>query len=183
MQLDPVSAQTTVFAKTPAGQSEVQSRQLGLAPLPRRLLILVDGKRSGAELAAFVAGHDSVAMLQALLDNGCIEAIGQATPTQSPAETGAAAKEMTEEASSLEHLPPPAQRSAKELEMARHFMINTINRMLEQNSRLTLTKAIFDSRDAAELRTHFAAWEEAIGSSWMGRKRLPELRNKLFEVL
>jgi hypothetical protein len=62
-------------------------------------------------------------------------------------------------------------------------MINTINRLLEQNSRLTLTKAIFDCRDAAELRTHYEAWEAAIGSSWMGRKRRAELRAKLFEVL
>ena len=67
--------------------------------------------------------------------------------------------------------------------MARHFMINTINRMLEQNSRLTLVERIFNSPDAATLRQHYADWEAAIGSSWMGARRLPELRKKLFAVL
>ena len=41
----------SVCAKTALGSLEIQSRALGLLPMARRLLILIDGKRSGKELA------------------------------------------------------------------------------------------------------------------------------------
>ena len=178
------TADTTVYAKTPAGQHEVQTRSLGLPPMARRLLVLTDGKRTTDELAAFVAGHDVHALLATLVEHDCIVAVARSEPAPaSPAPQAAGPAAASAAAVALDALPPPERRTAEQVDMARHFMINTINRLLEQNSRLTLTKAIFDSHDAAELRTHFEAWEAAIGTSWMGRKRLPELRKKLFEVL
>ncbi len=179
---------STVFAKTPLGQQEIQQRSLGLPPLVRRLLVLVDGRRSGAELSVFVPGHDVVPMFKDLLERRCIEPVARVVAMLPPASAPAPAiTDPTDAASAtaslLEGLPPPESRSAKQVEMARNFMINTINTMLEQNSRLSLVGRIFESRDAAELRTHFAAWEAAIGSSWMGKKRMPELRTKLFAVL
>jgi hypothetical protein len=170
---------SAVFAKTEAGLDEIQSRQLGLPPLVRRLLVLVDGRRTVAELAAFAGGKDAGELLQELLRHRCIAQV-RAAPAPAPRPPAPAAPASSDP---LAALPPPEQRSPQQLDMARNFMINTINRMLEQNSRLTLVEAIFASPDAATLRTHHAAWEAAIGSSWMGARRLPELRKKLFEVL
>ena len=54
---------TAVYTKTAAGQQEIASRALGLAPLVRRVLVLVDGQRNGADLAAFAGGQDIAAIV------------------------------------------------------------------------------------------------------------------------
>jgi hypothetical protein len=183
----------TVFAKTPVGQDEIQNRTLKLPLMIRRLLLLVDGKRPVQELAAFVAGQDVQPLIQELLEKGCIETVAtEAPPARSvkaerdPAEVAAeaaAAAASAATAAVLAALPPPQSRSAKQIDMARNFMINTINTMLEQNTRLTLVEKIFAAKDAAELRDCFAEWETSMEASWIARKRLPELRKKLFAVL
>ncbi len=174
-----------VFAKTPKGAEEIQQRTLRLNLLQRRVLLLVDGRRAVAELDTLAGNADAKALLAELLGLGCVERVAAAAPP-APSASPAAPTRPTPLAPAdggPAGLPPPESRSAQQVDMARHFMINTINRMLEQNSRLSLVNKIFNSVDAAELRQHFPAWEEAIGSSWMGRKRLDELRAKLFEVL
>lgn len=204
MDMAAASNPAAVFAKTPVGQDEIQRRNLGLPPLVRRLLVLVDGGRTVAELAAFAPGHDAAALLGVLLEKACIEAVAVApattpspaapasplppAPLAAPAPSPAAQTTMPSTpaaaaADPLAGLPPPEYRSAQQVDMARNFMINTINTLLEQNSRLTLVEQIFASKGATELRGHYAAWEAAIGTSWMGARRLPELRKKLFAVL
>ncbi len=54
-----------IFSKTPLGTQEMASRSLGLTPLQRRVLILLDGKRSLADVAVLVPGHDVAACLRA----------------------------------------------------------------------------------------------------------------------
>ena len=71
---------TAIFTKTPLGQEEIQSRSLGLSALVRRTLVLVDGKRSGGDLSAFVVGQGVTAILSELLDKGCIAATAVAAP-------------------------------------------------------------------------------------------------------
>lgn len=175
---------TRVFAKTPLGAAEIQHRSLGLGLLQRRVLLLVDGRRSVADLQKLAGNADVPRLLTELLAQDCVEpqappagaqAEGSGPSVGSPLAAGAAP--------GLAALPPAQSRSAEQADMARHFMINTINRLLEQNSRLSLVGKIFNSADAAELRTHYPAWEEAVTSSWMGRKRIDELRAKLFAVL
>ena len=48
----------SIYAKTAQGQQEIASRSLGLSPMARRVLVLVDGKRSGQELSTFVPGNE-----------------------------------------------------------------------------------------------------------------------------
>jgi len=177
----------TIFAKTAVGQDEIQNRTLKLPLMIRRLLLLVDGKRPVKELAAFVAGQDVQPLIQELLEKGCIESVAAEAPPSGSSSPKAdrdpvEAAELAA-ASALAALPPPQSRSAKQIDMARNFMINTINTMLEQNTRLTLVEKIFAAKDAAELRSYFAEWEMSMEASWIARKRLPELRKKLFAVL
>jgi hypothetical protein len=166
-----------IFVKTPKGVDEIQQRTLRLGLLQRRVLLLVDGQRTVAELQKLAGNADVNTLLAELLALGCVEHL-QARP-------GAPSRAAPKPAGSTlpAGLPPATTRTAAQVDMARHFMINTINRLLEQHSRLSLVRKIFDSTSAAELREHYPAWEEAIGSAWMGRKRLDELRDKLFEVL
>jgi hypothetical protein len=178
----PDIAADLIFAKTPLGQAEIQQRTLRLPLLTRRVLLLVDGRRAVSELLT-LAGNAAVAPLLAELEAlGCIERSAVAAPPAARAasvDTPAAAN--TDDP--LAGLPPAQTRTPEQVDMARHFMINTINRLLEQNSRLTLVEKIFNAVDAADLRSNYGAWEEAIGSNWQGKRRLPELRDKLFAVL
>jgi hypothetical protein len=171
------------LAKTDRGREEIRTRVLRLPPMVRQVLVLADGQRDVHALSEMMPGQNVTGAVRQLLQLGCVELLAQPASAPSQPRPAPVAAPAPAAASPLVGLPPPESRTPKQVEMARHFMINTINTLLEQNSRLTLVKQIFDSAGAAELRQHEPDWEAALGSSWMGKKRLPELRKKLFEVL
>lgn len=187
----------TIYAKSALGQQEIASRSLGLTPMVRRLLILVDGKRSGRELRPMVDGQDLGALINQLLEKGCIEQVATrpvappvaapapaAASTRLPAPGAPAATPATEPgASALATLPDAQTRSAKDVEMARNFMTNTVNTVFQAYTRLTLLEAIAACQTAQDTRRVYMLWEQTIGSSLIGAKRLPEFREKLFKVL
>ena len=64
-----------IVVKTEEGQRAIQSRSRDLSPLVRRILVLVDGKRSHLDLAAFLTeGADIVGILRELVDQGLVQA-------------------------------------------------------------------------------------------------------------
>lgn len=187
-----------VFAKTPLGQQEIQSRSLGLAPLVRRILVLVDGKRSFPDLAALLPeGSDVGQILQELLEQGCVEVMSRlkapaasaatgaavSAPTPLAAEAKAATPSTDTAANPLNGLPPASSRTLKDNDMARNFMINSINAIIGQNMRISLIHDIFHADTTEKLREVYTAWESSLANTGMGAKRLPELRGKLFKVL
>jgi hypothetical protein len=159
------------FSKTAAGLQEIQNRALGLPALIRRILVLVDGKRSSKELAAFAGGDANIAeVLGQLVAHGCIDAQGVAKPAPAAAVQ-------------LAGLPDPALRSPKEIEMARNFMLNTTNAIFGQNQRPSLLKSLLACQSAGELRQVYPAWVSTINAVPAGANRLPELLERLFVVL
>jgi hypothetical protein len=191
--LDLISA---TFAKTATGQQEIQTRALGLAPLVRRVLVLADGKKSGRDLGAFVSGGEDIkTILEQLLSLGCLEAKAQAKaaaaePIAAKAGAGdAASKADASEAGNDQYLAglatmvPADKRTSKDNEMARNFMINSVNSIIGQNMRLSLIHDIFHAQTTEELRLAYLHWEKTMSEHGMGSKRLPELREKLFKVL
>ena len=176
----PDSFRSTVFAKTAHGQQEIQARALGLAPLARRVLVLVDGRRSGKDLAAFVPGDGIESCLAELLSHSCIEAVFKVPTPSAPA-----ADSPTQDASehALTDLPLAGMRSAQELDKARNFMTNTVNNIFGHHNRISLIESIFACQSSEELRKVYPAWAHALASNGTGKKRLPELREKLFTVL
>jgi len=178
------------FAKTAIGQQEIQSRALGLTPLVRRLLILVDGKRSGQELATFLNGHAVADLLGELLTKKCVEVVAStaAATVNSPAATVTSPtpptpEKATEPNTALAGLPPSESRSAKEVEMARNFMTNTVNMEFGQHMRLSLIEAISNCTTAEQLRQVYPLWYSTMASSRGAAKGLPALRDKLLLVL
>jgi hypothetical protein len=170
---DAIDLNSSVFSKTATGQQEIQTRSLGLAPLVRRVLVL----------GAFVSGGaDIKAILQQLLSLGCVEAQAGsksvAAPVAEPAPEGAA-----DVSADIPGLVPAASRTAKENEMARNFMINSVNSIIGQNMRLSLVHDIFHAETTEQLRVVYRHWESSMSDHGMGSKRLPELREKLFKVL
>ena len=107
----PSNLTAAIYAKTAQGQQEIQSRALGLTPLARRVLVLVDGKRSGQDLSTFVPGGDITAQLTELLTRDCIEAVGVAQQAPSPA--AAPAKPHAPDEHDLAGLPPPNRAAPK----------------------------------------------------------------------
>ncbi len=182
---DTLDLNSAVFSKTPVGQQEIQSRGLGLSPLVRRILVLVDGKRTGSELGGFVSGGDSIQqILQTLLEHGCVQAQGSAKPSAAAATPAApSASTPAPPTFSLLGLPPAEVRTAKDNDMARHFMINSINAIIGQHMRVSLIHDIFHAATTEDLRTVYHAWSASMADHSMGAKRLPELREKLFKVL
>jgi hypothetical protein len=71
-----------LFRKTAKGQTEIETRAHRLAPRLRGLLILVDGKRDEAALAALVTAPQGAASLLAeLVSQGFVEALPAAAAT------------------------------------------------------------------------------------------------------
>jgi hypothetical protein len=178
-----------VFAKTPLGQQEISARSLGLAPLVRRILVLVDGKRGFSDLSALLPeGRDVGQILRELLAQDCVEVVSQskaplAKPSKdAPAERAAAEPDAAPQ-SAPDGLPPASPRSLKENDMARNFMINSINSIIGQNMRVSLIHDIYHADTTEKLREVYHAWESSLSHTAMGAKRLPELRVKLFKVL
>lgn len=178
---------TAIFSKTPVGQQEIQSRELGLSPMVRRILVLVDGKRTGHELSAFVMGGDDIEpILQTLLDKDCVQAqAGVKAPAKPTVPVSVPAQVAVEPSVSKElaGLPAAEMRTVKENEMARNFMINSVNSIIGQNTRISLIEAISRAASTEQLRTVYHAWAASMADHSMGAKRLPELREKLFKVL
>lgn len=180
----PTEFLSAVFSKTETGQQEITSRALGLTFLGRRLLVLIDGKRTGQDLAPFVAGHDLAQYLNELLGHGCVEmkaAIVKAVPA--PAEAAGAHALSSASTDWLAVLPPAEARTAKELDMARNFMTNTVNNIFGHHNRISLVESIYNCKSSSELRGVYPAWASALETNSTGHKRLPELREKLFAVL
>lgn len=68
----PLIADVT-FVKTSKGQREIQTRQYGLSPRCRQLLLLIDGSRTSVQLLKIFAEPELAAYLAVLETNGFIE--------------------------------------------------------------------------------------------------------------
>jgi hypothetical protein len=79
---------STVYRKTAKGQAEIDTRAHRLLPRLRQALILVDGRKTDAELAKLILA-DPAATLHALQADGFIEAL--VTVADAPSERDAAA--------------------------------------------------------------------------------------------
>jgi hypothetical protein len=69
-----------IYAKTPQGVAEVGARSAQLSMLARRVLIMMDGKRTVAELAMFVRAGEIDAIVTQLESAGLAERSGVVAP-------------------------------------------------------------------------------------------------------
>lgn len=149
------------FVKTPKGIEEINQRGHGLAQRGRRVLIMLDGKRDLASLAATFPTEDVAAILDSLLADGFIVPLAEAAPASNT---------------------PPPPDDAKRFEMAHNFMINTVGEFLGVMGSGLIEK-LERCGTLEELRGHYAAWREAIQLSRDGRKQAAELESRLAALL
>ena len=78
----------TTLAKTEQGRLEMAGRSRALSAVQRRLLILVDGKKTVNDLGAFVRVGELTGALYHLQDLGLIAPTGELVALQAPAAPG-----------------------------------------------------------------------------------------------
>jgi hypothetical protein len=105
----------TIFFKTDKGRTEVAERSGQLSPVQRRLLIVIDGKKTVNDLGALVRSDELLPALDHLLGLGLTEAPGVPVPMVAPVATGFAASmpgELPRAATSVEHFTEVRQRAS-----------------------------------------------------------------------
>jgi hypothetical protein len=171
------------YAKAEKGFAEIESRAFGLSPKLRRVLILIDGKRTLESLRTMLGLDGLEKLLDDLTSQGFIKkidaageaptsaaqsAVGEAEPTALPADAFAGL---------------PESRSDAEIEKAKNFMINTLVHFHGQYTKLDVMRAVKACDSAAQLREHYADWVRCMHESRQAEKRLPELTKQLLAVI
>ena len=159
-----------VFAKTPKGQNEVASKSGGLTPRVRRVLIMVDGKRTVDELRGMLQADDLQHTLGLLEEDAYIAMVASSTTAEPlPSITAFSA---------LPIMPDPLR-----LQQARNFMSNTLKVFVGALGTSSLLDRIESAETHAELRRYYDEWYLAIVTSRDGRREAESLRSKLIAVI
>lgn len=85
-----------IYIKTDKGRAAVAERSVALSGLQRRLLIVVDGKKTVNDLGALVRSGELEGLLGVLLEHGLIEPTGNVAILQAPSAPGFAAAPVNE---------------------------------------------------------------------------------------
>lgn len=136
---------TTIYRKTAKGQAEIDTRAYRLSPRVRQTLILVDGRRSAAELESMV--QQAAESLQALRDGGFIEATPERNAAPRPA-------------------PAPAPAPAFDLASLQREMVRHVNELLGPAGEQVALR-IERAKSPGELRSAMPVARQAI-EAWRG---------------
>lgn len=161
------------FTKTRKGLEEIDTRSAGLHPRARRLLILIDGRRSTDELVALLNDARFEETLAVLQEGGFIEVEVVAESAPAP----------------LSILPPPrvgmaaSTAGSGQIDTARHFMMNTLKTFNGPYSKLSLIQRIHACSNRDELLALVGDWLNSISETRSGRQRADELNARLLAVI
>jgi hypothetical protein len=169
----------TAPRKTQAGLEELERRSLGLGVLERRLLILIDGSRGPAELQTMIGKTEIGPLLDHLVEVGCVLWPGRegALSPKTPVGAPASAPPIAQAAADL------PERSAKEREMARNFMVNTLLTFIGPYANPELMKRLQAAPDSSTLRLLYPEWHLLMDAPRAAGKRISELDAELKKVL
>lgn len=134
---------SVLFAKTPKGLEEIALRTGGLTPRERRVLIMIDGKRTVDDIRGMALADDLSHTLGLLEESAYIELAQQALPAAA-ADGGLPAITTFREI--------PAEPDPKDLEMAKNFIMNTLKTFCGPLTHLSIVEAAFAARTPEELR-------------------------------
>lgn len=172
-----MSTAAVVFRKTAKGTEEMEKRVHGLPAKVRRLLILIDGKRSIDQLRELAPSDDLTHTLGMLEEDGFIEVGAMQTaagPAPVPAGPLPAITAFRDD---------PAPDDAMRVQLSRNFMSNTLNAFVGTLGTSALLDRIAAAESLVTLRGCFDEWYLAIVSSRDGRRQAEALRAKLLETI
>ncbi len=168
---------SVVYVKTSKGLGEIEQRGGALAPRVRRVLIMLDGKRNVEDIRAMALVEDLSHALVLLEESGYIELLKQPVALA----TTAAASVAPSPAPAFREI--PEVRDPKQLEMAKHFIMNTLKTFCGPLTHLSIYEAVQAARSHEELRRQFEPWYAAIINTRDGRRRAEELSANLLKVI
>jgi hypothetical protein len=166
-----------VFSKTPKGHDEIATKAGGLSPRVRRVLIFIDGKRTVEDLRGMLQSDDLQHTLGMLEEEGYIEVCSLITDAGKPAPAPAQLPPIT----AFGDLPDPPDPTR--LQMARNFMINTLNTFVGSLGASSLIDRIDNAHGHEDLRAQFDDWYHAMVMSREGKREAEALRGKLLQVI
>lgn len=166
-----------IFRKTAKGTEEMTTRTNGFTPRVRRILILVDGKRTVDQLRELAAADDLTHSLSLLEESGLIEV--HSAPGSSMG-TKVASAPLPPVHTFRDHPPP---HDPMRLQLSRNFMTNTIKAFLGMVGTSSILTRIEEATSLPELRDCFGEWHYLIMTSRDGRREAEALREKLLETL
>ena len=166
-----------IFIKTQKGVEEIEKRSSDMSLRVRRILILVDGKRSVEDIRALALADDLNQTLAQL------EKADYIAPIKQP-ESGSLITQVEDglpENFTFRELPPSP--NPKDMEMAKHFIQNTLYTFCGQWTHISIVTAASDAKTHEELRKCFIPWYNAIIETREGRRRAGELSSSLLKVI
>ena len=156
-----------IYRKTAKGVAEIETRAHRLAPRLRSALILVDGKRSDAALAALIQ-QDPTETLHALAGQGFIEVLSIAAAPATPATPAAAVASAPVAAAPLRPQTPPqptpATGAAPDLQARRREAVRAVNDLLGPAGEATALR-VERARSVDELRVALSAAVQTVGAA------------------
>ncbi len=175
----------TVFEKTLKGQEEVKNKAHNLSMIERRVLIFIDGKRTLDDLRSLPGVKDLDGVLSLLSTQGYIVQMAEAKQASTP---------TSETSLSIPHKPSggaadspfrelPETFQPDKFNMAKHYMINTLNHFKGFYGATRLVREIDACQTHEELRGFYDAWCERIDGTRAGNKQGGKLRQDLLDVL
>ena len=140
-----------VYVRTEKGAEEVAHRSQAVPAKARSLLLLIDGKLTGAQLLdKFAVFPNSAELLQVLEDGGLIAAqAGAPAPAAAASPSGAAAA------------PAPAAAAQPGIAEAKRVIVRTLHDVLGPEADF-LTEKIDVAQTAAELRVHAEKYRDML---------------------
>ncbi|WP_227814402.1 hypothetical protein [Nitrogeniibacter aestuarii] len=168
------------YAKADKGFAEIESRSFGLSPKLRRVLILIDGRRTFESLKSMLSFEGLEKMLDDLTSQGFIKKVELAGAAEAPLES-AGAPEAEAQADPFASL--PVDRDSADLEKAKNFIINTLVHFHGQYTKMDLMRSVKACSTHSELREHYADWLRCMHESRQAEKRLPDLTKQLLDVI
>ena len=146
----------TIFRKTAKGVTEIETRAFRLAPRMRSALIMVDGKRSDADLRPLIQQQPDET-LAALAEQGFIEVLAR-TPAPGQAPRAAPAS------SAAPAIAAAPARPALDFEAQRRAAVRVLNDQLGPGAE-TLAIRMERARTAEELRPLLATAAQLIANA------------------
>lgn len=154
-----------VYSKTPKGSTEVANRGGALSMAARRILIMIDGKRTLGELATMLRNAELDNLIGLLESQGFIQRQGGAAPP--PTVSVPRAEEPPRE--------PPRELSPREA-----LEVNTVSNDAEDRALLTIEEA--KRRAVRELTERLGPEAEIMSVRLEQARTAEELRERLREA-
>ena len=163
-------ALNTIYDKTTRGRLEIKDRSGGLSVIQRRILILVDGRRTAEKILRISKVVDYEKVLRDLEEMGLIESTG---------ETGKATRPVRV-------APAPSQTSAPRAGPQgdpKNLMLSTLQSYASPVKTADLVSDIQASENNTQLRELLDRWYQAVSDNPYAAPIVDDLRSSLLEQL